>query len=346
MVSFKNILIVRTDRMGDVVLTTPAIKALRDQFPDTRISILVAHSTQDIVLGNPYLNEVIVEDRKKEHRGFWGTLKLIRLISQKRFDLAIIYHTKRRTNLICFLAGIPYRLGYKNEKWGFLLTDPIKDDRPLGVKHEAQYCLDVLKPLGIKTGNLDLYVSVSQQGQEWLQKFLFEHKINPQDKLIAVHPGASDMARGWPPQKFAQLIEKVVQAYHCKIIFVGDKRIEDVVQEILKFYKGPYLSLIGHTRLFELISLLKRANLLFSIDSGPVHIAAGLGTPVVSIFTRNQPGINPERWRPLGALSRFVSVAPNMEISYKKAGTGPSKDAELITAQQVFEIIDALMKSC
>ena len=122
MKEFRNILIVRTDRMGDVVLTTPALKALREAHPKARISILVSAYTKAIVEGNPYVNEVLADDRKRTHRGWIGFWRLVSEVRKRKFDAAVIYHTKRRTNWLCFFAGIPYRLGY---------TDTIQDYEPI-----------------------------------------------------------------------------------------------------------------------------------------------------------------------------------------------------------------------
>jgi len=102
MSEFKNILIVRTDRMGDVVLTTPSIKALRKTYPKAKISILLAPSTRDLIDGNPNIDEILIDDRKKTHRGMGGFIKLVRLLRAKKFDLAILYHTKKRTILAQF----------------------------------------------------------------------------------------------------------------------------------------------------------------------------------------------------------------------------------------------------
>ena len=132
MQDYKNILIIRTDRIGDVRLTTPAIHALRKTYPKARISILVAPLTEDLVKGNPDIDEVIVDDRRNQHHGPLGYLKLTRLLKSKNYDLAINFHTKKRTNLLCYLAGIPNRLGYHNKKFGFLLTQKIYDRRPKG----------------------------------------------------------------------------------------------------------------------------------------------------------------------------------------------------------------------
>ena len=117
--NYRNILIVRTDRIGDVVLTTPAIEALRKAFPQARISILVTPVTRELVEGNPYLDEVLIDDRKGRHGGVFGFFNLVKTLRKRQFDLAIILHTKKRTNSLCFLAGIPHRVGYKNNKFGF-----------------------------------------------------------------------------------------------------------------------------------------------------------------------------------------------------------------------------------
>src|SRR5208283_5138589 len=154
---FNNILIVRTDRIGDVVLTTPSIKAISRAYPNARISVLVTPMTYDLINGNPYVDEILVDYVQGRHKGLLGFLRLSRDIRRKSFDLAIIFHTKRRYNLACLLAGIPYRLGYKNNKFGFLLTHPLKDQRPKGEKHEAQYCLEVLKAIGIEANDLDVF---------------------------------------------------------------------------------------------------------------------------------------------------------------------------------------------
>lgn len=348
---FQNILIVRTDRIGDVVLTTPAIKALRQAYPAARISILVAPLTKDLVAGNPYLDEIIVDDRRGGHRGISGFWRLASVLRQKKFDLAIVYHTKKRTNCLCWAAGILQRTGYRNEKFGFLLNDPIADERHLGRQHEAQYCLDVLRHLGITGNNIldkspqdlteDLYVPVSADAWVWVEQFCREYHISRQERLIAIHPGASDPAKRWPEGQFAELIDQLANRYHARIVLIGAPHTAGVARQIMSDTHVPVLDLAGQTDVGQLAGLLKRCNLLVSNDSGPAHIAAGVKTPCISIFTRNQPGINPQRWQPLGKFSRVVSVPPSK--SRPQDGPGCS---ETIPTQAVLEAVDALFKLC
>ena len=129
---------------------------------------------------------------------------------------------------------------------------------------------------------------------------------------------------------------------------IGDSRVSDEAKEMISVVSGTTIDATGQTTVGQLAALLVRCDLLVSNDSGPVHIAAGVGTPVVSIFTRNQPGINPQRWKPLGERSRVVSVKPsqNCDISFKKAGSKGAEYAERIAVTEVLEAVDALFKLC
>ena len=345
---YKNILIVRTDRIGDVVLTTPAIKALREAYPGSKISILVAPATRDLVDGNICLDEVLVDDREGEHKGLRGFIKLIKSLRKEKFDCALLLHTKKRTNLTCFLSRIPVRIGYKNNKFGFLLNRPIPDVRYKGEKHEAQYCLDVLKEIGIECHDVDVDLPVKEDALRWVDQFRREHNISENDRLIAIHAGASDPAKRWPENRFAELVDALIGRYHAKIVMIGASDADSIIKRIISLAKNDAVNLAGKTTVGQLAGLLMGCGLLVSNDSGPVHVAVGVGTPVVSVFTRNQPGINPERWRPLGEKARVVSVLPsqNSDISFKKAQPKDIKFLELIPTKEVLEAVDSLFKLC
>ena len=343
---FKNILVVRTDRIGDVVLTTPALKSLRQAYPKAKISILVSPAARDLVMGNPCLDEVLVDDRPVKNKSIWGFLKLLYSLKKRKFDLAVIFHTKKRTNLACFLAGIPYRMGYKNDKFGFLLTHPIEDTRHLGQKHETEYCLDVLKHLGVEPGSLELFIPLQKKAEDWAEQFLEDYKVFGNDRLIAIHLGASDPSKEWPGHRFAELINILHSRDKVKVVLIGEEKVQTILDRITVYLDQPIFNAIGKTSVGQLASLLKRCQLLISNDSGPVHIASGVGCPVVSIFTRNQPGINPERWKPLEERSRVVSVKPTQTISFTKAGAADSQYLEPIPIQRVLEAVDALWKLC
>ena len=343
---FKNILIVRTDRIGDVVLTTPVISALRENYPHARLSIMVTPQTKEIVEGNPYLDSVIILDRKKTHKNFGRLLKFILDLREKKFDLAIILHTKKMTNLICFLAGIPQRVGYRNEKFGFLLTEGIKDTRNQGTKHEAEYSLDVLRHLGITAGQPKVYLPVQPEAERWAEQFLQESNLTAADRLIAVHPDASCISKRWPPKNFVELINKIQKQHTVKILMIGTETSRSIISEIISSVQQPVIDLSGKTTVSQLISLLKRCDLLISNDSGPVHLASGVGIPVITIFGRNQAGLSPIRWRPLSEKSMVfhkdvgcqICLAHNCDINFKCL--------EAVNPQEVFEAFDSLLRLC
>lgn len=350
---FNKILIVRTDRIGDVILTTPAIRLIREFWPKAKIAVLVAPQTRDLLINNENIDEVLVDDRKGANKGLFGYWKLISGLRKKKFDLAIIYHTKKRTNLTCVLAGIPVRLGYKNNKFGFLLTEPLKDERPLGNKHESQYCIDVLKALnldfsGFDGKNLEMQVSIKESSEKWVGAFLEKNILFASDKIIAIHPGASDSSKQWPLENFSGLIDELIKKYSCKIIIVGDISLKSISEKIVSLTGSKVIDAVGFTSVSQLVSLLNRCNLLVSNDSGPVHIAAALGVPVVSIFTRNEPGINPECWKPLSANSAIVSVpfnaAEKMGINFKKAKKCGQEYLGIVKVSQVLEAVDSIFK--
>jgi len=303
----RNILIVRTDRIGDVVLTTPAIKALRRRYPRARLSVLIAPSTVDLVNGNPYIDDILIDERDGRHKGLFGFLRLVKEIRLKQFDAVIIFHTKRRYNLACCAAGIPYRLGYKNNKLGFLLTHPLKDQRFKGEKHEAQYCLDVLKAIDVVSTDLDMFVPVQKEAEAWAARWMEQEHLKANEFMV-VHAGASDPAKCWMPANFATLMDRLVEHYGFKIVLMGASQTVALSDEILRqtSKRSQFIDMTGQTSLAQTASLLRRARLLISNDSGPVHVGAGVGIPVVSLFLRDQPGINAERWKPLGPKGFFL----------------------------------------
>ncbi|MDD4957420.1 MAG: glycosyltransferase family 9 protein [Candidatus Omnitrophica bacterium] len=307
---FKNILVVRTDRMGDVVLTIPAIRALRHKFPCAKISLWVDPSTRELVDGLPFIDEFILENRSA---GWWGYLSHIRTLRKKKFDLAVIYHTKKHTNLACFLAGIPYRLGYKNKKYGFLLNHPVKDRRHLGTKHEVEYCMDLLEDIGAKDGDLDLQVTIHKGSEEWADRYFREKKLTDRP-VIALHPSASCPTRLWPTKSYAELAQRLIRENDVYIMIVGGADARPAAEAIKKTAGNRVFDLTGETTLSQLTSILKRCQGLVSNDSGPVHVGAAIGIPVISLFLRSQAGINPQRWRPLGKNSVLLQNENGEEI--------------------------------
>jgi heptosyltransferase-2 len=345
---FKNILVIRTDRMGDVVLTTPVLKALRVNFPGARISVMLQPAMKDLVDGNPFVDQVLVDDRRKRHKGARGFFRLVRDLRRQKFDTAFIFHTKRRTNLLAFLAGIPLRTGYRDRKWGVLLTRPFTDERPLGLKHEARYCMDIVERLGLETVQLRPFVPLDGRWEVWADRlWAANYSASSGKRVVAVHLGASDPSKCWPVDSYARVLAALRRQSACfEFILIGSAGVREPAAALKTRLDFSLLDLTGQTTVAQLASVLHRCRLLISNDSGPVHLADALGTPVISIFTRNQPGINPERWRPLGPLSCCLAPPPGRDRSYAKAGQPAGHSPEMVDVQQVLDAVDAIFKVC
>jgi len=302
---YHRIFVVRADRIGDVLLSTPVIKALRQKYPQAYISMMVSPYARDIVEGNPYLDEVIVYDKEGKHKGFFGSLKFASRLRKKRFDLAIILHPNNRAHLVTFLAGIPERLGY-NRKLGFLLTRRIEHTKQEGQKHEAEYNLGLLRDLGITGNARDLFMPVKDESEQWAGDLFVKEGIRDTDKILAINPGASCPSKIWPAERFAEAAEKLSQRYNFKIIILGGPKDMHLADKVSREIKVKATNLSGRTSISQMASILKRSALFVSNDSGPVHIASALGTPVISIFGRAQPGLSPRRWGPLGKQDKYL----------------------------------------
>lgn len=295
----KKILIVRTDRIGDVVLSTPVIKAARMAFPRVHIAVMIRPYTKDVVIGNPYLDEVIVYDKYGVDKSWPATLKFALGLRKKRFDLALILHPTNRTHIVTFLAGVPLRIGY-NKKCGFLLTHSIEDKKHLGQKHELDYNFDLAGLAGIKMVDRILSMPLTEQDKEFARDILRKNGLDADDKLIIIHPGSSCPSKRWPAQRFALLSDKINQLDKMKVIVVGGPDDKDIAEKIRNCVSSPIINLCGQLELKKLAALLQFSPLLITNDNGPMHIASAVGTPVIAIFGRNQPGLSPRRWGPTG----------------------------------------------
>lgn len=296
---YKRILIIRLDKIGDVLLSTPVIKAVRDAYPASYIAFMVQPYARDIVKGNPYLNEVIVYDKSGDEKSFIGNLRFLSRLRRDRFDLAIILHPNNRSHMLAFLAGIPVRIGY-DRKLGILLTKRIPHTKQLGLKHERDYALDVVRYLGIEPKDKALYMPIDDNSEGKIKHLLGQNGIKESDLIIAVNPGASCPSKKWPLENYIKAVDELAAKYGAKIIIISGKKEKTLGDRLAESLKAKAINLAGRTTVSDLASVLKRSRILISNDSGPVHIACAVGTPVIAIFGRSDPGLSPARWAPTG----------------------------------------------
>jgi heptosyltransferase-2 len=295
----KKILVIRTDRIGDVLLSTPALANLRKALPKAYIAIMVTPYAKDIVVGNPNIDEVILYDKNSRHKGWLASIRFALSLRKKGFGLALILHPTNRSHIIPFLAGIKHRLGY-DKKFPFLLTQRIPETKFKGEKHERDYVLDLVSSLGVAVEGFMPFMPIRKESESWAEAVLKNNGIDlKQDKVVAIHPGASCPSKRWSVGSFAEVAKALIKEKGVKIALIAAENVA-FAHELAKLINSPsVINLADKTTVSQLASFLKRSRLFISNDSGPVHIACAVGTPVISIFGRNQAGLSPKRWGPL-----------------------------------------------
>ncbi|MFH1269454.1 MAG: lipopolysaccharide heptosyltransferase II [Candidatus Omnitrophota bacterium] len=341
---YKRILVLRTDRIGDVLLSTPVIKTLRDSYPNVYITVMVSPHAKDIVDGNPCLDEVIIYDKEGKHKSWLGSLKFSRKLKKKRFDLALILHPTNRAHLVTFFAGIRRRVGY-DRKLGFLLTDKIKHTKQFGEKNESEYTLDLVRYLGIEPQEKKLFMPVKAESEAWVEELFKEEGIKKGDKLLALHPGASCPSKIWPNDRFAEVADRLNEIHGFKVLVISGPKDLALAESVIKHMQSPSINLAGKTSVSQLASVLKRCSLFISNDSGPVHIAVAVGTPVISIFGRNQKGLSPLRWGPIGKKDKVLHKEVGCIECLAHNCTKKFACLSAITADDVVAAADEILKS-
>jgi len=277
------ILIVEVNWLGDVLFSTPAIRALKVKYPNSYIGVLVHKRCKEVLLGNPNVNEILVLDEADRHRGIFGKLRLIRQLRAKRIDRVYLFHRSFTRALICLLSGIKNRIGYYTSKRKFLLTENIMP--PQGVVHRAAYFYYLVTkniPKDIKSLSCDFFIP---DGDVFYIKNLLdkENLINSK-KIVVIHPSGNWFPKRWPKENFAKLADELIEKFAATVIFSGAQQEKDILAGILSLMKNKTINLCGKTTLKQLGALFKQADLVISADSGPLHIAIALKRPTVAIF--------------------------------------------------------------
>ena len=295
-----NILVIRNDRFGEFLLIIPALRALKEKYPQAKITLAVDTYVADLANAVEGVNNVIIWE-KREH-SFREIFEFSRYIKKMCFDLVVIFNPTQESNLVCFLAKIPIRVGY-DRKWGFLLTHKIKDEKHFALKHEVEYNLDLVALIGAFTSDKSLRLKITGTNSLAALKDSY---------VIAVHPWTSDPIKQWPLSRFKELIKRLAG---LEIVIIGGQ------EELIKnesFFMGMHeliINFTGKTNLIELAGLLKEVKLLVSGDSGPVHLAAAVGTPVIALFRNDLPGKGAKRWGPWGEGHTVIEKNKLEEIS-------------------------------
>lgn len=281
----KNILIRSTNWLGDAVMTTPAMQAVRETFPAARITVLANPLTAPIFQPHPAVDEVLIYDRKGRHSGLKGRLVLAAELRRQGFDLAILLQNAIDAAVIAWLARIPRRIGFATDGRGFLLSHAVRVDGAVRRLHHVDYYLYMLEQFGIAGTGKQLMLATTAEEDAALAALLASHGIAPGDTLLAINPGASfGSAKRWYPERFAKVAEELSLSWGAKVVITGGSGETGIAAEIESSMANACLNMAGKTDVRGLMALIKRCDFMITNDSGPMHVAAAFGVPLVAIF--------------------------------------------------------------
>lgn len=263
----------------------PAVRSLRELFPQAEIILLARPAIAELFSGHPALDRLMIYDSGRRHAGFAGKWLLASELRKLRIDVAILFQNAFEAALIMFMAGIPHRYGYATDCRSWLLTRSIPAPDRASLRHHIQYYLDLLRPLGASGTLSPPQLFVSKEEEREMERRLAGEGFDPSDFLIGLNPGSTyGNAKRWMPERFAETAERLVARYGGGVVIVGAPGEEALGQQIAGAMRVKSLVLSGRTSIRQLMAAIKRCSLFLTNDTGPMHIAAAFGIPVVAVF--------------------------------------------------------------
>jgi len=298
-----SLLVRATNWLGDAVMTTPALAAVREGFPDARIVLLARPLVAELFRHHPDVDEVMVYERPGRHEGALGRLRLAGELRRRGFDGALLLQNAFDAALIAFLGRIPERAGYPTDGRRILLTLPVPLTPGILERHEVEYYLCLVEGLGIpRPVPAALKLGVTKQESEAMAVRLASLGIGRGAPIVTINPGATyGSAKRWYPDRFAAVADVLSAEWGAAVVVVGSTAEAPLAGEIEAAMRNPPVNLAGKTTVREMMALLSLSSFLVTNDSGPMHIGAALGVPLVAIF-------GPTDWRRTSPWSDVAKV--------------------------------------
>lgn len=292
--TMSNVLCVRLDNMGDILMTTPALKAIKHTHPQCKVTLLTSPSGAAIANHILEIDDVIIYSppwmkattSNEPYNGY--DLSIIESLQERGFDKAIIFTTYTQSPLpaalLCYLSGIPRCLAYCHENPYQLISDWLRDPEPEHhIRHEVKRQLDLVGSVGCHTPDEHLSLCLQDKDKEYIKSLLIENGIDP-SKCIVIHPGSTAPSRRYPPEQYAKAADLIIKEFNYKIIFTGSESEKSLIDEIIASMQQRAISFAGLLPLSALAALISYARVLVANNTGPAHISAAVGTPVVSLY--------------------------------------------------------------
>lgn len=328
----EKILLIRLSSLGDIVLTTPAIRAIRAHYPNAYLAMLVAKQSAEVLRNNPHLNEIIQFNRTAKDKDTKEMLRIIRILRQREFAVSFDFQRRFRTELLMYFSGASERVGK-----GMLCTIRVPIQ---GNKHATEHYFDLLRAAGIPAEDrqLEIFLSNTERADAC---FTFEEAgISEIPLKIGLFPGAGWKLREWMPERFAAIGDRLVEEYNAQVILFGGPKEVELVRNVSSLMRHPSYSFAGILQLRQLAACIEKCDLFLSNDTGPMHIAAAVRTPTLALFG---PG-NHIKFQPIG--DEHNMIRHDVPCSPCKQFTDKCKDnicMKKITVDEVWDTISQMI---
>ena len=338
----KNILVIKLRYLGDVLLATPVLQTLREQMPGARLSMAVSRGTEDVLKENPHLDELVVVDRG----GMSPQIDLLRRLRHRQFDCVIDLTDADRSAILAWTTRAAVRIGLNDEhRWRGLLYTVVARRRPES-RHRIEQDLDVLRPLGISSSSHTPVLHISdrdeQQAVDLLRSIAEKADASALRRpLVMLQPGARYWYKAWPPERFAELADRLATRLDCRVLIGGDSRERGLAETISAQARSQPTVMAGRTSVLQHAALLKQCALFVGNDNGPMHMAAAVGTPVVALFGPSDPA----EWGPRGSPAEILYKGLDCRRCFHPAcERGELSCMKQISVEEVFTAAMRLLK--
>ncbi|HEY7528763.1 MAG TPA: lipopolysaccharide heptosyltransferase II [Candidatus Deferrimicrobiaceae bacterium] len=327
--------------LGDAVLTTPALGAVRAAFPRTRITVAAKPLVAELFRHHPDIDDILVYEKEGRHAGAGGMLRMAGELHRRRFGAAILFQNAFDAALLAFLAGIPDRKGYATDGRRLLLSRAVPVSEEVLRLHHAEYYLHLVAELGIpRPANPAMHLQVTGAERDAMSERLGALGIPKGGRILGINPGATyGSAKRWYPDRFAAAADALSEEWGASVVLMGSAPEMPLSTEIEAAMRRRPVNLAGRTTVRELMALLSLCGFLVTNDSGPMHIAAALGVPLAAIF-------GPTDWRttsPWTRRARIVRVGVDCSSCMRRECDRGHECMLGVTADMVIEAARDLM---
>jgi ADP-heptose:LPS heptosyltransferase len=292
--AYRRFLIVRTDRIGDVILTLPMARVLKRHDPGAHVAMLINSYTTGLVSSDPDVDQVIaLQEHSPSVTGIAAELR------RSRFDVVFHTHPRPRLALATALAGIPVRVGTGYRSYSFLFNRRVYEHRKDAARHELEYNLNLLRAVGIDApwGDVRPTLTVGAAQEEKARAAIAAAGVPPGGRFVILHPGSGGSARDWSPEHFGELATMLSGLDGHSVVVTGGKGEDALVSRVLSACPPSVRPMVGALDILEYAALAKMASLFVANSTGPIHVAAAVGTPVIGLYPQIRP-LSAARWGP------------------------------------------------